>query len=164
MEVVEKSKEVLGAGHPDTLTSMNNLAHTYSRQGRWEEAEKVQAEVMEKSKQSLGERHPDTLLRMRILACTKRALGRSKSALDLIGLCADMSQATLGMNHPDTVVALHSRTEWKAEEMLNSSAGGDSEGEEGGPLQSVVDSPGGALRDTVEDGSNWYQPQFLWLL
>jgi hypothetical protein len=33
-------KTKLGADHPDTLTSMANLASTYSNQGRWEEAEK----------------------------------------------------------------------------------------------------------------------------
>ncbi|GAB7336862.1 hypothetical protein MBLNU13_g00427t2 [Cladosporium sp. NU13] len=163
VEVMEKSKEMLGAGHPDTLTSMNNLAHTYSQQGRWEEAEKVQVEAMEKSKESLGERHPDTLTRMRILACTKRALGRSKSALDLIDLCADMSQAILGMSHPDTVVALHARTKWKAEEMLDSSAEGGSEGQRGKTAH-VVHGPSGTRWDTVEDGILWYQPQFLWLL
>ncbi|KZL84223.1 TPR domain-containing protein [Colletotrichum incanum] len=32
---------VLQAGHPDTLTSMANLASTYRNQGRWEEAEKL---------------------------------------------------------------------------------------------------------------------------
>ena len=52
--------EVLGEGHPFTLTSMNNLAMTYLQQGRWEEAEKVQVDVMEKSKVVLGEGHPDT--------------------------------------------------------------------------------------------------------
>ncbi|KAH7305040.1 hypothetical protein B0I35DRAFT_484219 [Stachybotrys elegans] len=31
----------LGADHPDTLTSMGNLASTYKNQGRWEEAEKL---------------------------------------------------------------------------------------------------------------------------
>ena len=39
---MEKRKEALGEGHPDTLTSMGNLASTYSKQGRWEEAEKHQ--------------------------------------------------------------------------------------------------------------------------
>ena len=32
---METSKRVLGAEHPDTLTSMANLASTYQNQGRW---------------------------------------------------------------------------------------------------------------------------------
>jgi hypothetical protein len=36
---MEKRKQVLGDDHPDTLTSMANLAATYSNQGRWKDAE-----------------------------------------------------------------------------------------------------------------------------
>jgi Tetratricopeptide repeat len=39
-------KRVLGAEHPDTLTSMGNLASMYRNQGRWEEAEELQAKVL----------------------------------------------------------------------------------------------------------------------
>ena len=34
-------KRMLGAEHPDTLTSMANLASTYRNQGRWKEAEEL---------------------------------------------------------------------------------------------------------------------------
>ena len=44
---METRKIVLGPEHPDTLTSMNNLALTYGDQGRWAEAEKLQVQVME---------------------------------------------------------------------------------------------------------------------
>ncbi|EFX02656.1 kinesin light chain [Grosmannia clavigera kw1407] len=46
-EVMETSKAKLGADHPDTLTSINNLASTYRNQGRWEEAKKLFVQVME---------------------------------------------------------------------------------------------------------------------
>jgi hypothetical protein len=35
--------------HPDTLTSMGNLALTYWNQGRWKEAKELGVEVMESS-------------------------------------------------------------------------------------------------------------------
>jgi hypothetical protein len=38
---------VLGDEHPDTLTSMADLASTYSNQGRWKEAEELEVRVME---------------------------------------------------------------------------------------------------------------------
>jgi putative hemolysin len=63
-------EKVLGEEHPDTLTSMANLAMTYSIQGRWEEAEKLQLSVMETSKGVLGEEHPHTLMSMSNLAST----------------------------------------------------------------------------------------------
>ncbi|KIW35751.1 uncharacterized protein PV06_11909 [Exophiala oligosperma] len=40
-------KQVLGADHPDTLTSMANLASTYWNQGRWKEAEELFVQVRE---------------------------------------------------------------------------------------------------------------------
>jgi hypothetical protein len=47
---MEKSKHVLGEEHPDTLTSMANLAATYWNQGRWKDAETLEVVVMEKKK------------------------------------------------------------------------------------------------------------------
>ncbi|KAI8649734.1 NB-ARC domain-containing protein [Fusarium keratoplasticum] len=59
--VMETSRTKLGADHPNTLTSMANLAWTYWKQGRWEEAEKLQVQVLEVSRTKLGADHPDTL-------------------------------------------------------------------------------------------------------
>jgi Tetratricopeptide repeat len=39
VDVVEMSKRLLGAEHPDTLSSMASLATTYRQQGRWSEAD-----------------------------------------------------------------------------------------------------------------------------
>jgi hypothetical protein len=36
--------------HPETLTSMANLAATYRDEGRWDEAEELEVQVMETSK------------------------------------------------------------------------------------------------------------------
>jgi hypothetical protein len=47
---MEARKRVLGAEHPDTLTSMDNLALTYGDQGRWMEAEELVLRVMETMK------------------------------------------------------------------------------------------------------------------
>ncbi|KAK0734715.1 P-loop containing nucleoside triphosphate hydrolase protein [Lasiosphaeria miniovina] len=54
VQVMETSKTKLGADHPDTLTSMANLASTFWNQGRWEEAEKLFVQVMETSKTNSG--------------------------------------------------------------------------------------------------------------
>ena len=39
MRVMETRVRVLGEEHPDTLSSMANLAATFWNQGRWKEAE-----------------------------------------------------------------------------------------------------------------------------
>jgi hypothetical protein len=59
---------VLGEEHPDTLTSIDNLASTYRNQGRWKEAEELEVQVMETSSRVLGEEHPSTLTSMDNLA------------------------------------------------------------------------------------------------
>jgi hypothetical protein len=75
-EALEMRKRVLGAEHPDTLNSMNNLTSTYSNQGRWKEAEELEVQVMETRKSVLGTEHPDTLNSMANLASTYQHQGR----------------------------------------------------------------------------------------
>jgi hypothetical protein len=50
----ESRRDALGHEHPDTLTSMGNLASTYGNQGRWKEAEELEVQVMETFKRVLG--------------------------------------------------------------------------------------------------------------
>ncbi|KAF9470348.1 hypothetical protein BDN70DRAFT_772852, partial [Pholiota conissans] len=56
------------------------IAHVYSKQGHWDEAEELEIEVMEKTKQFLGDDHPDTLRSMANLAATYWNQGRWKEA------------------------------------------------------------------------------------
>ena len=69
--------------HPDTLTSMANLAVTYRNQGRWNEAEQLDIQVMDMRKKVLGAEHPDTLTSMANLAVTYRDQGRRNEAEQL---------------------------------------------------------------------------------
>jgi hypothetical protein len=79
----EISAEILGDDHPDTLTTMNNLAATYRAQGRTGDAASMHEQVLEKSRRILGDDHPDTLTTMNNLALTYRAQGRMAEATAL---------------------------------------------------------------------------------
>ena len=46
VDVMNARKAKLGSDHPDTLTSMSNLACTYQNQGRWDEAEQLFVDVV----------------------------------------------------------------------------------------------------------------------
>jgi tetratricopeptide (TPR) repeat protein len=59
--VLEARRRVLGADHPDTLTSLNNLAGVYTRQGKQEECLAILVEVLGVQQRKLGELHPHTL-------------------------------------------------------------------------------------------------------
>jgi hypothetical protein len=95
---------------------MSNLAGTYSRQGRWDEAEKLQVEVMQTSKEVLPEGHPSTLTSMANLAVTLRSLGRQQSSLDLMKQCVASSSDVLGPRHPDTLNRCRWIAMWAAED------------------------------------------------
>ena len=57
----EIRKEILGEKHPDTLSSLNNLARIYKELGRFSEALPLLEDGYRLSKEVLGEKHPDTL-------------------------------------------------------------------------------------------------------
>ncbi|OCK83570.1 hypothetical protein K432DRAFT_262068, partial [Lepidopterella palustris CBS 459.81] len=63
VQVMETRSRVLGAEHPDpdTLTSMNNLAHTWKPQGRSNEAISPQPNTTSSKRRFLGCHHPFTL-------------------------------------------------------------------------------------------------------
>ena len=51
----------LGADHPDTLTSRNNLAYAYRSAGRLAEATALFERTLADRERVLGADHPDTL-------------------------------------------------------------------------------------------------------
>ena len=81
---MEKRRATLDPDHPDTLTSMNNLAMAYQADGKLERALPLFEETLEKRKAKLEPDHPETLLSMNNLANAYRAdhkLDRAMSAL-----------------------------------------------------------------------------------
>ena len=73
---MEKRRWVLGAEHPETLSSMGNLANTHWDQGRTGEAAALREEVLEKRSRIPGAEHPDTLTSMSDLTNTYLDQGR----------------------------------------------------------------------------------------
>ncbi|KAK4243216.1 hypothetical protein C7999DRAFT_18405, partial [Corynascus novoguineensis] len=61
VQVMETSKTKLGADHPDTLTSMANLAFTWKGQGRHSDALALMKECAQAWRRVLGEEHPYAL-------------------------------------------------------------------------------------------------------
>ncbi|RYP66411.1 hypothetical protein DL771_007820 [Monosporascus sp. 5C6A] len=113
--VVEIYKTKLGADHPDTLTSMANLASTFRKQGRWEEAEELQGKELEICTRVLGPRHPDTLTSMANLALTFWDQGRWEEAEKLGVQVMEIRKTKLGADHPDTLTSMNNLalTYWK---------------------------------------------------
>jgi len=104
--VMEKSKQLLGDEHPDTLTSMAKLAVTYRKQGKWKEAEALQVVVIEKRKQLLGDEHSSTLTSKGNLAVTYRNQGKWKEAEALEVVVMEKRKQLLGDEHPNTLTSM----------------------------------------------------------
>ncbi len=96
-----------GEEHPDTLTSLNNLACTYRYLGDSRKALELHEKVYDIQKRTLGEEHPDTLGSLNNLAGTYGVLGDSRKALKLHEKVYDIRKRTLGEEHPDTLNSLN---------------------------------------------------------
>ena len=95
-----------GENHPDTLSSLNNLALAYDSSGNYEKA----LELIEKSYaiscKLLGEEHPDTLISLNNLALAYNSLGNYEKALELNEKVYAINCKVLGEEHPDTLTSL----------------------------------------------------------
>jgi tetratricopeptide (TPR) repeat protein len=105
--VCELRRTLLGAEHPDTLTSMNNLAETLRAQGKLEGARKIQEQVLGIRRRVLGVEHPDTLTSMNNLALTLQDQGELKGARKIQEQVLGIRRRVLGVEHPDTLGSMN---------------------------------------------------------
>jgi tetratricopeptide (TPR) repeat protein len=101
--VLKIRTEILGGKHPDTLTSLNNLAFIYHYLGRLSEALPLYESCFSLRKGILGEKHPSTLLSLNNLAMIHKDLGNLNEALLLLETGYRLSFEELGEKHPDTL-------------------------------------------------------------
>ena len=77
-------KARLGEQHPDTATSLNNLAGLYEAQGRYDEAEPLYQQALAIMRERLGEQHPYTItVAGNYFACLM-GMGKIEDALELL--------------------------------------------------------------------------------
>jgi serine/threonine protein kinase/tetratricopeptide (TPR) repeat protein len=95
-----------GPDHPDTLTSMMNLANCYAALNRLAEALKLHEEVLEIRKRVLPKDHPDTLRSMMNLANCYAALNHPAEALKLREEVLEIQKRVLPRDYPDTLKSM----------------------------------------------------------
>ena len=74
---------MLGKEHPNTLTSINNLAEVLSRQGKYEEAKRIYRQVLALIKRVLEKEHPNTLRSMNNLVSVLSSQGKYEEAKEI---------------------------------------------------------------------------------
>ncbi|KAK8009151.1 hypothetical protein PG991_011702 [Apiospora marii] len=106
-QAVKVAREVFGAEHPSTLSSMNNLANVLSSQGKYEEAERMHRQTVQQSEKALGAEHPDTLSSMNNLASVLSSQGKYEEAERMHRQTVQQSEKALGAEHPDTLSSMN---------------------------------------------------------
>jgi tetratricopeptide (TPR) repeat protein len=104
--IAEREKE-LGVNHPDTLTSVNNLALVLESQGRYEEAEAMNRRALAGREKELGVNHPDTLTSVNNIASVLESQGSYEEAEAMNRRALEGSEKELGVNHPDTLTSVN---------------------------------------------------------
>jgi tetratricopeptide (TPR) repeat protein len=109
--VVADSERLLGADHPSTLASRNNLAAAYQDAGRTAEAIQLHERTLSDCERLLGADHPDTLASRNNLAEAYRGAGRTAEAIPLHERTLSDSERLLGADHPDTLASRNNLAE-----------------------------------------------------
>ncbi|MFE7634823.1 tetratricopeptide repeat protein, partial [Kitasatospora sp. NPDC057518] len=101
------SDRILGADHPDTLSSRHNLAYSYSEAGDTDDAISLLEQVLIDRQRVLGADHLNTLSSRHNLATTYWKAGRTDDAISLLELVLTDHERVLGADHPNTLSARH---------------------------------------------------------
>ena len=101
------SEKALGPEHPDTATSLNNLAVLYNNQGLYAKAEPLYQRALAISEKALGPEHPATATSLNNLAVLYDSQGLYAKAEPLYQRALAISEKALGPEHPDTATSLN---------------------------------------------------------
>ena len=96
---------MLGADHPNTLRSRNNLAAAYQAAGRTAEAIPLYERTLADRERVLGADHPNTLASRNNLAAAYQAAGRTAEAIPLHERTLADRERVLGADHPNTLTS-----------------------------------------------------------
>ncbi|RPA89592.1 TPR-like protein [Choiromyces venosus 120613-1] len=104
---LEGREKVLGPDHPDTLTSVNNLASLLRALGRHGESETMSRRALEGREKVLGPDHPDTLTSVNNLASLLQTLGRHGESETMSRRALEGYEKVLGPDHPNTLTSVN---------------------------------------------------------
>jgi eukaryotic-like serine/threonine-protein kinase len=104
---LEIRRRVLGPEHPETLSSMNNLANALDKEGHYAEAEKFYRESLGIRRRVLGPEQSDTLASMNNLAVILLDEGHYAEAEKLHRETLDIRRRVVGPEHSDTLKSMN---------------------------------------------------------
>ena len=102
---VEIIQSLMGSAHSDVLALQNNLATTYEKAGRLNEAITLFEQILSDRIRILGDKHPDTLASRNNLAYAYQSIGCFTEAISQLQQVLADSTGLLGDDHPQTLAA-----------------------------------------------------------
>ncbi|HUV04754.1 MAG TPA: tetratricopeptide repeat protein [Armatimonadota bacterium] len=104
---LDARERALGPEHPDTLTSVNNLALLLYSKGDYDAAEPLFHRALEGFERVFGPEHPDTLTSVNNLAGLLLSKGDYDAAEPLFRRTLDARERALGPDHSDTLASVN---------------------------------------------------------
>jgi tetratricopeptide (TPR) repeat protein len=98
-------EKVLGAEHPSTATSYNNIGFVYESQGDYDKALEWYQKASKILEKVLGVEHPDTATSYNNIAGVYDSQGDYDKALELYHKALEIREKVLGTEHPDTATS-----------------------------------------------------------
>ena len=100
---LEGYEKALGAEHPDTLSSVNNLGSLLRNKGDYEGAAALYRRALEGKEKALGAEHPSTLSSVNNLGSLLSDKGDYEGAEALYRRALEGREKALGAEHPETL-------------------------------------------------------------
>ena len=79
-EAIEVAETTFGKDHPNTATSLNNLAELYRTQGKYAEAEPLYKRALSIWEKALGENHPKVATVLENMSALYKKMGKEAVA------------------------------------------------------------------------------------
>lgn len=103
---LELRRRLLGESHPDLVDAMDDVAHLYYLQGKYELAEPLIGKVVEIRQRVAGDEDPDTLSAMSSLGLLYGFQGKDGLAAPLLARTLDARRRVSGATHPETLTVM----------------------------------------------------------
>jgi len=108
---IQQSKAILlavvGREHPETATTLHDLAQLYANQGKYAEAEPLYQEALAIYDNVIGREHPSTAAILHALAQLYANQGKYAEAEELYKESLAIKVKVIGREHPSTAITLH---------------------------------------------------------
>ncbi|KAJ4353222.1 uncharacterized protein N0V89_004949 [Didymosphaeria variabile] len=144
-QAFERMVEVLGGVHPDTLTSMNEVAAAMLAQGKYTEVEAIHRATLAGREKVLGKEHLGTLKSMGEVAWALAGQGKYAEAETMHRATLAVREKVQGTEHPHTLTSMNHLADTlikqgevrRGGEDASSSAGTNGGVREGAPTHAV---------------------------